>query len=143
MNTTSLNITGNDLLHVIGGGGLPALEMVAASSDTAPPLKEAVMEALAIIGIVTVCVLTLIILSRLSMRWYQKFKINKKDWAAFSVSLINKIKEVVQATCQYNESQVLSLTLKSNFENLKGYTVLILFFGYCLDSSYALVFWTI
>ena len=41
MNTTELNPAGNDLLQVIGGGGLPALEVVAASGDTFPPLKAA------------------------------------------------------------------------------------------------------
>ena len=68
MNTTGLNPAGNDLLQVIGGGGLPALQVVAASGDTFPPLKAAVVEALAIIGIIKVCVLTSIIPSCLSMR---------------------------------------------------------------------------
>ena len=68
MNTTELSAAGNDLLQVIGGGGLPALEVVAASSDTFPPLKAAVVEALAIIGIIKVCILTSIIPSCLSMR---------------------------------------------------------------------------
>ena len=68
MNTTELNPAGNDLLQVIGGGGLPALEVVAASGDTFPPLKAAVVEALAIIETVKVCVLTSIILSLLPMR---------------------------------------------------------------------------
>ena len=68
MDTTELNPAGNDLLQVIGGGGLPALEVVAASGDTFPPLKAAVVEALAIIGIIKVCVLTSIIPSCLSMR---------------------------------------------------------------------------
>ena len=68
MNTTALNPAGNDLLQVISGGGLPALEVVAASGDTFPPLKAAVVEALAIIGIVKVCVRTSIILLRLPMR---------------------------------------------------------------------------
>ena len=68
MNTTELNPAGNDLLHVIGGGGLPALEVVAASGDPFPPLKAAVVEALAIIETVKVCVLTSIILSLLPMR---------------------------------------------------------------------------
>ena len=68
MNTTELNPAGNDLLQVIGGGGLPALEVVAASGDTFPPLKAAVVEALAIIEIVKVCVLTSIIPTCLSMR---------------------------------------------------------------------------
>ena len=68
MNTTELNPPGNDLLQVIGGGGLPALEVVAASGDTFPPLKAAVVEALAIIGIIKVCVLTSFIPSCLSMR---------------------------------------------------------------------------
>jgi len=67
MNTTGLNPTGNDLLQAISGGGLPALQVVAASGDTFPPLKAAVIEALAIIGIIKVCVLTSIILSHLSM----------------------------------------------------------------------------
>ena len=62
MNTTGLNPAGNDLLQAIGRGGLPALEVVAASGDTFPPLKAAVVEALAVIGIVQVCVLTSIIL---------------------------------------------------------------------------------
>ncbi|EDR12082.1 uncharacterized protein LACBIDRAFT_314289 [Laccaria bicolor S238N-H82] len=101
MNITGLNPAGNDLLQVISVGGLPALEVVAASGDTFPPLKAAVVEALAIIGMV------------------KKFKINKKDWAAFSASLIRKVEEIVQATCQYNESRV-PLTLQSNVENLKG-----------------------
>ena len=68
MDTTELNPAGIDLLQVIGGGGLPALEIVAASGDTFPPLKAAVVEALAIIGIVKVCVRTSIILLRLPMR---------------------------------------------------------------------------
>ena len=120
MNTTRLNPAGNDLLQAISTGGLSALQVVAASGDAFPPLKAAVVEALAIIGIVKVCVLTSIILSHLSMRQYQKFKTNKKDWAAFSESLIEKIEEIIQATRQYNESQVL-LTLQPDFENLKGY----------------------
>ena len=61
MNTTGLNPAGNDLLQAISEGGLCALEVVAASGDTFPPLKAAVIEALAIIGIVKVCVLTSII----------------------------------------------------------------------------------
>ncbi|EDR03924.1 uncharacterized protein LACBIDRAFT_306600 [Laccaria bicolor S238N-H82] len=101
MNITGLNLAGNDLLQAISVGGLPALEVVAASGDTFPPLKAAVVEALAIIGIV------------------KKFKINKKDWAAFSGSLIRKVEEIVQAICQYNESRI-PLTLQSNVENLKG-----------------------
>ena len=68
MNATALNPAGNDLLQVISGGGLPALEVVAASGDTFPPLKAAVVEALAIIETVKVCVLTSIILSLLPMR---------------------------------------------------------------------------
>ena len=68
MNTTELNPAGNDLLQVIDGGGLPALEVVAASGDTFPPLKAAVVEVLAIIETVKVCVLTSIILSLLPMR---------------------------------------------------------------------------
>ena len=68
MNTTGLNPTGNDLLQAISGGGLSALEVVGASSDIFPPLKAAVIEALAIIGIVKVCVLTSIIPTHLSMR---------------------------------------------------------------------------
>ena len=68
MNTTELNPAGNDLLQVIGGGGLPALEVVAASGDTFPPLKAAVVEALAIIGIVKVCVRTSIILLHFPIR---------------------------------------------------------------------------
>ena len=68
MNTTALNPAGNDLLQVISGGGLPALQVVAASGDTFLPLKAAVVEALAVVGIVKVCVLTSIILSCLYMR---------------------------------------------------------------------------
>ncbi|EDR13080.1 uncharacterized protein LACBIDRAFT_381489 [Laccaria bicolor S238N-H82] len=94
MNATGLNPVGNELLQVI------ALEVVAASGDTFPPLKAAVLEALAIIGIV------------------KKIKINEKDWAAFSGSLIQKVEEIVLATCQYNKSQV-PLTWQSNFENLR------------------------
>ena len=118
MNTTGLNPSGNDLLQAISAGGLPALEVVAASSDTFSPLKAAVVETLAIIKIVKVCVHT-VILSCLSKRWPQQFEINKKDWAAFSESLIQKVEEVVQAACQYNESHA-PLTLQPNFENLKG-----------------------
>ena len=70
MNTNGLNPVGNDLLGAINTGGLSALEVVAASGDSFPPLKAAVVEALAIIGIVKVCVLTSIILSHLSMRQY-------------------------------------------------------------------------
>jgi len=55
MNTTGMNPAGNELLQAIRGGGLPALEAIAASNDTFPPLKAAVVEALAIIGIVKVC----------------------------------------------------------------------------------------
>ncbi|EDR06801.1 uncharacterized protein LACBIDRAFT_299688 [Laccaria bicolor S238N-H82] len=101
MNTTGLNPAGNDVLQVIGGRGLSALEVVAVSRDTFPPLKAAVVEALVIIGIV------------------KKFKINKKDWATFSASFIEKMAGIVQATCQYNESQIL-LTLQPNFDNLRG-----------------------
>ena len=67
MNTTGLNPAGNDLLQAISGGGLPSLEVVAASGDTFPPLKAAVVETLAIIEIVKVCVLTSVIPSCLSM----------------------------------------------------------------------------
>ena len=124
MDTTGLNPTANDLLQAISGGGLSALEVVTASGDAFPPLRAAVVEALAIIGIVKVCILTSIILSCLSMQQHQKFNTNKKNWAAFSDSLIEKIDEIVQATCQYNKSQVL-LTFQPNFENLKGCVVLI------------------
>ena len=62
MNITGmLNTAGDDLLQAISAGGLSALEVVAASDDTFPPLKVAVVEALAIIEIVKVCVLTSII----------------------------------------------------------------------------------
>ena len=54
VNTTGLNSAGNDLLQAIAGGGLLSLEVVAAAGDTFPPLKAAVVEALAIIGIVKV-----------------------------------------------------------------------------------------
>jgi hypothetical protein len=57
---------------------------------------------------------------------------NKKDWAAFSGSLIQKVEEIVQATCQYNKGQVPS-TLQSNFEDLKGCVALIVFCGYLFD----------
>ena len=67
LNTTGSNPTANDLLQAISGGGLSALEAVTASNDAFPPLKAAVVEALAIIGIVKVSVLTSIILSHLSM----------------------------------------------------------------------------
>ena len=67
MNISGLNPPGNDLLQAISAGGLSALEVVAASDDTFPPLKAAVLEALAIIEIVKVCVLTSIIASCLSM----------------------------------------------------------------------------
>ena len=67
MNTTGLNPMGNDLLGAISTGGLSALEVVAASGDSFPPLKAAVVEALAIIGIVKVCALTSITLSHVSM----------------------------------------------------------------------------
>ena len=67
MNTTGLNTVGNDLLQAISAGGLSALEVVAASGNAFPPLKVAVGEALAIIRIVTVCVLTLIITLCLSI----------------------------------------------------------------------------
>ena len=40
---------------MISGGGVSALEAVAASGDAFPPLKAAVIEALAIIKIVKVC----------------------------------------------------------------------------------------
>ena len=66
MNIIGLNPTGNDLLQAISAGGLSALEVVAASDNTFPPLRAAVVEALAIIEIVKVCVLTSIIPSRLS-----------------------------------------------------------------------------
>ena len=68
MGTTGLNPAGNNLLQVISGGGLPALQAVAASGNTFPPLKAAVVEALAIIETVKVCVLTSITLLRLPMR---------------------------------------------------------------------------
>ncbi|EDQ98654.1 uncharacterized protein LACBIDRAFT_298369 [Laccaria bicolor S238N-H82] len=100
MNTTGLNPVGNDILQLISGGGLSALQVVAASGDTYPPLKVAVVEALAIIGII------------------KKFKINKKDWAAFSATLIEKMAGIVQAIYQYNKSQIL-LTLQPNFDNLR------------------------
>ena len=55
MNTTGLNSVRNDLLQAISGGGLSAFEVVTASGDAFPPLKAAVLEALAIIEIVKVC----------------------------------------------------------------------------------------
>ena len=125
-NTSGLNPAGNDLLQAISGGGLSALEVVAASGDAFPPLKAAVVEALAIIGIVKVGIFTVIILPCPSNQWPQKFKINKKDWATFSGSLVQKVDEVVQATCQYNKSQVPS-TWYSNFEILKGCVVVMVF----------------
>ena len=67
MNTTGLNPAANDLLQAISGGGLSALEVVTASGDAFPPLKAVVIEALATIRIVKVCVLTSIILSCPSM----------------------------------------------------------------------------
>ena len=67
MNTTGLNPTASDLMQAISGGGLSALEVITASDDVFPPLKVAVVEALAIIGIAKVCVLTSIILSCPSM----------------------------------------------------------------------------
>ena len=54
---------------MINASGLAKLKVVAASGDAFPPLKAAVVEALMIIGIVKVCVLTVIILSHLSMQW--------------------------------------------------------------------------
>ena len=66
LNASGSNPAGNDLLQAISGGGLSALEAVAASGGAFPPLKAAVVEALAIIGIVGVCVLTSIILLHLS-----------------------------------------------------------------------------
>ena len=66
MNTTWLNPTPNGLLQAINGGGLSALEAVAVSSGAFPPLKAAVVEALAVIGIIGVCILTSFILSHLS-----------------------------------------------------------------------------
>ena len=69
MNIIGLNPAGNDLLQVINASGLAKLKVVAASGDAFPPLKAAVVEALMIIGIVKVCVLTVIILSHLSMQW--------------------------------------------------------------------------
>ena len=68
LNTTGLNPLENDLLQVISRGGLSALQVVAASSDTFPHLKAAVVEALAIIETVEVCVFTSMIPSCLSMR---------------------------------------------------------------------------
>ena len=68
LNTTGLNPAGNKLLQAISGGGLSALEVVAASDNIFPPLKAAVVEGLAIIGIVKVSVLTSIILSCLCMQ---------------------------------------------------------------------------
>jgi len=68
MNTTGLNPAGNKLLQTISGGGVSALEVIAVSDNIFPPLKAAVVEGLAIIRIVKVCVLTSIILSHLSMR---------------------------------------------------------------------------
>ena len=68
MNITGLNPAGNDLLQAISAGGLSALKVVAASGNAFPPLKAAVVEALAIIEIVKVCLLTSIILSCLCMR---------------------------------------------------------------------------
>ena len=132
MNTTGLNPAGNDLLQAISTGGLSALQVVVASGDAFPPLKAAVVETLAIIGIVKVCVLTVVTLSQLFMRWRQTFKFNEKDWAAFSGSLIEKVEEIVRATCRYNNSQVL-LTLQPNFEDLKGCVVLMCYCAYCLD----------
>ena len=54
--------------NTISAGGLSALEVIAASDDTFPPLKAAVVEALALIGIIQVCVFISIILLHLSMR---------------------------------------------------------------------------
>lgn len=45
-------------LRVVDGGGLHALEIVAEPADVSPLLKAAVVETLAIIGIVQVCSLT-------------------------------------------------------------------------------------
>ena len=101
--TGLLNPVGDDFLPAISAVSLSKLEVVATSDDTFPPLKVAVIEALAIIEIVKVCVLTSAIPSQLSMRQHQKFKTNKKNWTAFSESLVEKI---VQAACQYNESEV-------------------------------------
>ena len=67
VNASGSNPTGNELLQAISGGGLSALEAVAASGDIFSPLKEAVIEALAMIRIVKVCVLTSIIRSYLYM----------------------------------------------------------------------------
>ena len=67
MTTTGFNPTENDLLQAIRTGGLPALQVVAASGDTFPPLKAVVVEALAITGIVKVCILTIIFLPHLSI----------------------------------------------------------------------------
>ena len=67
MNITGLNATANHLVQSISGGGLAALQVITASGNAFPPLKAAVVEALAIIGIVKVCVLTSITLSRVSM----------------------------------------------------------------------------
>ena len=61
MNATGTNFAGNHAPQAISGGGLSTLEIVAASDDIFPPLKAAVVEALAIIGIVKVCILTSII----------------------------------------------------------------------------------
>ena len=68
MNTTELNPARNDLLQGISAGGLSALEVITTSRGIFPPLKAAVVEAVAVIGIVRVCVLTSIIPSHLSRR---------------------------------------------------------------------------
>jgi len=55
MSIIGLNPARSDLLQVISVGSLSALEVIAVSGDTFPPLKAAVVEALAIIGIIQVC----------------------------------------------------------------------------------------
>ena len=68
MNITGLNHARNARLRAISAGGLSALEVVAGSDDTFQTLRAAVVEALAIVEIVKVCVLASIIPSHLSMR---------------------------------------------------------------------------
>ncbi|EDR00248.1 uncharacterized protein LACBIDRAFT_396451 [Laccaria bicolor S238N-H82] len=102
MNTIEWNPSANRHRQAVGGGAsLQRLEAVAASDDAFPPLKLAVIKALGIIEVI------------------KKFNYNKRAWIACSDTLIRKVEEIIQYTCQFREDQVPS-ALQSWLEDLQG-----------------------
>ncbi|EDR11061.1 uncharacterized protein LACBIDRAFT_315377 [Laccaria bicolor S238N-H82] len=104
MNTRGLNPSASSSLQAVsglGGARLRALEAVAASDDTFPPLRLAVVKALGIIEVI------------------KKFNSNKRAWIACSDSLIWRVEEIIQHTCKFRNDQVPS-ALQSWLEGLNG-----------------------